>query len=146
MTRLGSPLHWGTAQYIALDASDMPCDPNLVSSAFYAIPISLSTFLFTYLLSFFGNYSCHRPNPNTLLPTIIMYCYASEVKGLMKQVFFLGASSLFHCMCFNQHLYRCMYMYTYISLGSRPSPFMCVMWAFNLRGKETRRTWKAWVE
>ena len=25
--------------YIALGAYDMPCDPNLVSSAFYTIPI-----------------------------------------------------------------------------------------------------------
>ena len=33
------PLPWVTAQYIALGTSYMPCDPNLVSSVFYTIPI-----------------------------------------------------------------------------------------------------------
>ena len=46
----------------------VPCDPDLVSSAFYAVPV----FPFFYLLSLilfvaaFSSHSCHGPNLNTL--------------------------------------------------------------------------------
>ena len=60
-------LHLVTAQYS--NDHDMPCDPDLVSSAFIQLPL-----IFIYLsLVLLLVVTLHRPNPNVLIPTIIMY-------------------------------------------------------------------------
>ena len=50
---------WTTRWARSRSPNDMPCDPNLVSSAFYTIPFFIPSlnFLFTCLLSFFAAFS-----------------------------------------------------------------------------------------
>ena len=100
---------------------DMPCDPNLVSSAFYTIPIFPLKLLIFYLLVsclFFAalsnNYTAViRLNPNTLIPlqrleifrnervneTIVVHYISQEQNLLFHCVFASSSSNLRTCTC-----------------------------------------------
>ena len=95
-------------------------DPNLVSSTFHTItifPFLIAFLKFTCLLSFF-----------LLLLVIALdiehlnthhYNIPLGVVNIRSRVNIIPwsktySTSLFHCMCFDQHLYQYTYMYTYI--------------------------------
>ena len=100
---------------IALGASDTPCDPNLVSSAFYTIPIFPS---FTCLISFFMTaFTRHRPNVNALILTRVNKTIMVHIKLPRSKTYSL---SLFHCVLLLQPapipMYVHVHMHTYGSL------------------------------
>ena len=73
---------------------DMPCDPNLVSSAFYTIPIFQLLPLSCAFFAAFSNYTYIEPHHyNTLLGLVNI-----RGKGLAKQLYFPGAKVIqVHC-------------------------------------------------
>ena len=75
---------------------DMPCDPNLVSSAFYTIPIFPFFFIYLSLVLFFVTLDIEPLN--TYHFNILLGLVNIRSKGLTKQLYFPGAKPIqVHC-------------------------------------------------